>query len=106
VSSPPGDSENDLSEQKFTKYLQDLLENNPDIEDPVEALKLEDNEEMEENDLPTIDHYLSKLGHENYTGPNFDSTIPIGTYVHMVHSNGIHNLAMINCECQGYDTGR
>jgi hypothetical protein len=103
ASAHPGDSENDLSEQQFTKYLQDLLENNPDIEDPVEALEAEDDEEQEEKDPPTINRYLSNLGNENNTGPDFTSTIPIGTYVRVVHSNGIHNLAMVNCECQGHN---
>lgn len=109
--SAPGDSENDLSEQKFEKYLQDLLEDNPDIEDPVEVLEVEDDEEEnKEKDPPTINRYLGHgyytgpdIGHENNNGPDGSSTIPIGTYIRVVHSNGIHNLAMVNCECQGHD---
>ena len=28
----------------------------------------------------------------------------MGSYVRVVHTNGIHNIAMIICECRGHDT--
>ena len=104
VSPTTENSENGISEEEFEKYLQNLLVNDQDIEDPVEVLEVEDDEEHEEKDPPIINHYLSNFGEDYNSGPDYTSIIPIGTYLRVVHSNGIHNLAMVNCECHGDDS--
>ncbi|KAF8804833.1 hypothetical protein BYT27DRAFT_7225176 [Phlegmacium glaucopus] len=55
----------------------------------------DDREDLED---PTIPHPY--LGANAGAGP--DSTMP-GTYVRIVHSNGLHHIAMVSCHCQGDD---
>ena len=92
----PASVDNGESDEVFQKYLNDLLKKGPDIDDPLEV---EDGVEEEENDCPPIHPYLQmNSGDEN------PSLFPFtGTYIRVVHSNGIHNIAMINCDCRGYD---
>ena len=92
----PASVDNGESDEVFQKYLNDLLKKGPDIDDPLEV---EDGVEEEENDCPPIHPYLQiNSGDENPSLFPFTST-----YIRVVHSNGIHNIVMINCDCRGYD---
>jgi CxC2 like cysteine cluster associated with KDZ transposases len=97
----PTYDEIEQSDQDFIKYLQDLHEQGPDI-DPPDILEFDDDEEDEVKE-PLINPYLPNETPSDGNGPHFTASIPIGTYLRVVHSNGIHNIAMINCECQGHD---
>ena len=97
----PTYDENEQSDQDFLKYLQDLQEQGSDIH-PPDTLELDDDEEEEEKES-TINHYLPNETPSDDNGTHFTASVPIGTYLRVVHSNGIHNIAMINCECQGHD---
>ena len=77
--------------------------NNGDTQDDGE---IEDELDVEETDVPISNHYLPKefntrLATATTTG---GSDIPVmGTYIRVVHMNGIHNIAMVSCECHGHD---
>ena len=76
----PASVDNSESDEVFQKYLNDLLEKGPDINDPLEV---EDGVEEEENDCPPIHPYLQiNSGDENPSLFPFTST-----YIRVVHSN-------------------
>ena len=98
----------DEGDEEFFKYLQELRDGDDgrDGEDDNNTLVDDDVEDdIEEKDLgePMLNHYLPDELTPNYPagaeiGP---AQRVIGTYVRVVHTNGIHNIAMINCSCQG-----
>ena len=63
--------------------------------------------EEEEIKPPTLNHYLPDKFNAKYLlamGNNAGMAQKVmGTYVHVVHTNRIHNIAMISCECHGQD---
>lgn len=90
----PADDVEDGSDDAFMQYLQDLRDHSdePTKENEYNA---EVQDDVEEEDLGTETHSAYSQR---------PSAIPImGTYVRIVHTNGVHNLAMISCECQGHD---
>lgn len=93
--------ENDESDDKFMQYLQDLLENGRDVDDPSDSMEMEDDVPADEIDDPPVNQYLPKEGPGFPEGATYSSFI--GTYLRVVHTNGIHNIAMINCDCRSSD---
>ena len=104
--SAPNNVQTDKSDEEFLKHLDNLYENEPSSDDTLEGseeLEIEDDVADEETDPPDINRYLPN---ENATSISEEYTVPItivGTYLRVVDINGIHNIAMINCECQGAD---
>jgi CxC2 like cysteine cluster associated with KDZ transposases len=98
------DKDDDQSDQAFFQFLNDLHENGADIEDPPDILEMEDEIEEEEKEPPSINPYLGNNGTQNDLGVPYTPSFPfIGTYLRVVHINGVHNIAMINCDCSGQD---
>ena len=99
--------ENNQSEEEFMRYLQRLQEGDGDDED--DNYEMEDELEVEEEDDPIVNRYLPNEFHHGAgetagAGPSFSSSLPsISTYIRVVHCNGIHTLAMVNCDCRGPD---
>ena len=68
---------------------------------------MDDDIEEEEIEPPTLNHHLPDKFNAKYLlamGNNASSAQQVmGTYVHVVHTNRIHNVAMISCKCCGQD---
>jgi hypothetical protein len=97
--------DDDKSEEQFMRYLDELREHSKDHSSDGEQddAEMEDELEEEETDAPISNPYLP---HEfdSGTGPGLASAVPImGTYIRVVHTNGIHHIAMVSCECRGHD---
>ena len=91
---PGPESQFDLHED-YRMY--DLQENAGEADtEPVDIWEMEDDVEMEETEEPIVNHYLQAEGCE--AG---HTALPIGTYLRVVHTNGIHDIAMVSCECRG-----
>lgn len=102
----------DLRDDQFMQYLDELRENGKkkcneaetqddwEMEDEIE-------EDATEVDFPTLNQYLPQefnAGTRTSTGTTGSSAGSVmGTYIRVVHTNGIHNIAMISCECRGHD---
>jgi len=68
----------------------------------------DDDDGAEEEELEDLNQYLashSEVGAGAGAGTSAlpGSAIP-GSYVRVVHSNGLHHIPMVSCHCQGYDT--
>jgi hypothetical protein len=102
---PAPGSPNLQSEEEFMRYLQRLHDGDGDDED--DSYEKEDDVEVEETDDPIVNRYLPNEynpGADEPSGsdPSYSSGLPfIGTYIRVVHCNGIHNIAMVTCDCQG-----
>ena len=99
----------DLGDEDFFRYLQELRDDDGrdsgDLKESEIDLDVEDDTEEEEIEGPEPSHYLpNELGAEFHSSEGIGSAQRVmGTYVRVVHTNGIHNIAMISCECQGLD---
>ena len=98
-------------DEEFIRYLQELRDEGVDAddvgedgEDPENA-EIEDDFEEEESDEPIRNRYLPvEVDAEYHDRAGISSAQrAIGTYVRVIHTNGIHNIAMISCECRGHD---
>ena len=92
----------DEGDEIFMKYLHELQEGDSggDIDNEINnESDVEDDAEEEELDAPKLNHYLPSETSEGI-GP---AQRVMGTYVRVVHTNGIHTIAMISCECQGHE---
>jgi hypothetical protein len=79
--------ENQQYENQFMQYLHNLHKSGADdIEEEV-------------RESPIINEYLPK--HIPPTASYVPALPFIGTYLRVVHTNGIHDIAMVNCECRG-----
>ena len=102
---------NQQDDEDFLQYIQRLKDDadydsrDADINKVDE--EVEDDLEVNENDEPEPNRYLpDKIDIEFPIGdvPYYNSAQTImGSYIRVVHTNGIHNIAMISCECQGHD---
>ena len=99
-------------DEEFLRYIQELKdgedEDSPGADENFR--EVEDDVEDDEIDDPTMKQYLPhKLNVESMAesianlGTNSAQHI-MGSYVRVVHTNGIHNIAMVSCECRGHDT--
>jgi hypothetical protein len=100
----------DGDDEEFIRYLQELRDHGVDGQDSYETengqdfRELEDDAEQEEIDTPITNQYLDNVNADYDAGADIGSAQRVmGTYVRVVHTNGIHNIAMISCECQGHD---
>lgn len=94
----------------FLRYIQDLRNDDGNGHDDPKDINAEDDfveDDMEEEETvpPNVNHYLPEdLMTDTSTGPGCSSAQQVvGTYIRVVHTNGIHNIAMISCECHGHD---
>jgi hypothetical protein len=102
------DERDDLQDEEFMDYLQRLRD------EEYEFGEREDEEEEEEEEVaPAPNQYLPPVpgswttaGSSTGTGAGSNTSHShafLGTYLRVVHTNGIHNIAMVNCQCQGND---
>jgi hypothetical protein len=105
-----GNFNDDENDEQFFKYLHDLREHTGERSMDEEEQELEDDMEEEEIEAPIEKEYIShnfstgagtNTGADINTGPG---PAIMGTYVRVVHTNGIHNIAMITCDCRGHNT--
>lgn len=102
--SPPTTIEND---ENFIRYLQSLHEDNEVFDDADDTFESDDDVEVEETEDPNINRYLPTdfthgAGESSGYAPTYSSDLPfIGSYIRVVHCNGIHNIAMVTCDCRG-----
>ena len=103
-----------LDEEAFEKYLDDLREGRDHVDPMDESLFL-----AEADDTATVDHadanvrglphYLDQSSTNITFGAEEGSTqMPRvdmfhNSYVRIVHTNGLHHLAMVSCQCRGAD---
>jgi hypothetical protein len=86
-----------VEDEEFMRYIQELRDDDSGREHDDEKFQggddIDDDIEDEELEVPIL-NYLPDIGSAQRL---------VGTYVRVVHSNGIHVIAMISCECQGPD---
>lgn len=91
--------DDDNGDVQFMQYLQELREQTDTDHISLDAWELEDEIEEEETETPIVNRYLpADIDTDRGQGAI------MGTYVRIVHTNGIHNIAMISCQCRGHDT--
>lgn len=89
----------DNGDDTFLVYLDKLLAG--DQQDTETNLEPNDNVLMTDADTEvTISPYLQVLESDT-PGPQPRADIFLNAYVLVVHTNGIHNLALVSCQCQG-----
>lgn len=98
------DFNDDDGDEQFFRYLDNLREHTGDTSMNEKEQELEDEMEEEEIEAPIENEYISHnfntgTGGDTGTGPAI-----MGSYVRVVHTNGIHNIAMITCDCHGHDS--
>lgn len=97
------------SDEQFFRYLNNLRDdcgeqsmegNEQEVEDEVE----------EEEEEPIENEYIAQIfeaTNDTGPGPSTFAGLPsaiVGNYVRVVHTNGIHNIAMLTCNCGGEDS--
>ena len=98
------DDQLDNGDEQFFRYLQELQDGHGepdgvDVKTTDYFDDVEDDAEEEELNEPKVNHYLPDDLDENIGS----AQCVMGTYVRVVHLNGIHNISMISCSCQGSD---
>jgi hypothetical protein len=108
MSHPGIDDEGD--DEQFMSYLDELRSDGRDQPYDGEAQdeEIEDELDVDETDVPVSNQYLPKeFNTRTATASTIGGSladIPVmGTYIRVVHTNGIHNIAMVSCECRGHD---
>lgn len=112
--SDPEREVDEVDDEEFIRYLQELRDADGDGDDGDKDRKYQDGEDVEddieedEKDGPILKPYLPEEIMADTTRIMADTTRitaqqVIGTYVRVVHTNGIHSIAMISCECRGHD---
>ena len=94
---------------EFMRYFNELR--NDDInaeENPIaeeEEFEVEDDHVESDIDPPIVNHYMPEdlMAENNNCIGTPSAQRVIGSYIRVIHSNGIHNIAMISCECRGHD---
>jgi len=100
-----GSEEEEMDDDQFMQYLENLRnqeDNGRANEDP----EMEDEFDVEE-DIPSVNlidthaagHSAARGGPTAWAGP---SVLPFRS-LRVVHTNGIHDVAMVSCECRGED---
>jgi len=95
--------EEDMDDDQFMQYLENL-KNQVDIGHAKEDPEMEDELDAEE-DIPSVfdTHAASQIaaGHRPTAGAS-SSVLPVPS-LRMVHTNGIHDIPLVSCECRGED---
>ena len=94
------------NDEEYLQYIQRLKDQHDDEshDGNDQCAEVEDDVEEDEIDDPSMRPYFpDEFNVESITG-NSSAQHVMGSYVRVVHTNGIHNIAMISCECQGHDT--
>src|SRR6266446_228541 len=106
----PDHVENNDIDEEYIRYIQNLHNDDENFADDLNDINAEEEfveDDMEEEEIgpPKNNHYLPEdLMSQNGSSPESTSAQRvIGTYIRVVHSNGIHNIAMLSCECHGHD---
>jgi len=98
-----GSGEEDMDDDQFMQYLENLknqvnnghAEEYPEMEDELDA----------EEDIPSVfdTHAAGQIaaGHRPTAGAS-SSVLPVPS-LRVVHTNGIHNIPFVSCECRGED---
>ena len=104
------------SNTEFFQYIEKLQEQSDDqsnISDIQDEEEMEDEIDEDELDTPISNQYLHTEISADVTSAQVISTSAsdssnvrptfsaIGTYVHVVHTNGIHHIALVNYVCRG-----
>jgi len=94
------------ADEEFIRYIQEL-QNSDGSDDQKTEIDLDVEDDIEENELeePAVNQYLPdgwNAEYQNEEGIGSAQRV-MGSYVRVVHTNGIHNIAMISCSCQGSD---
>ena len=90
------------ADEEFIRYIQEL-QNSDGSDDQKTEIDVDVEDDIEENELeePAVNRYLpNEMNAEEGIG---SAQRVMGSYVRVVHTNGIHNIAMISCSCQGSD---
>jgi KDZ transposase family protein len=98
-------------DQEFIRYIEDLRDHSGETQYDFGDINNEYGEEIDDDveDREKGDcnknHYLSSAVYPDHLGPvgHISDQIIVGTYVRVVHTNGIHNIALVSCECRGHD---
>ena len=102
---PDIDAEDDLHDEDFMRYLQQLRDNaarqsgDEQAEEQFNFGEREDELEEDEQDIPTSNHYLPSEDSPVADAGCSSATPLLGTYLRVVHTNGIHNIAMVSYQC-------
>jgi hypothetical protein len=96
-----GSEEEDVDDDQFMQYL-DNLENQVDNGHAEEDPEIEDELDAEEDDR-SVNHFFDThaSGHRPTAGAG-PSVLPFPS-LRVIHTNGIHDVAMVSCECRGED---
>jgi hypothetical protein len=98
-------------DEDYIRYLQELRDNGVDDNDAGDdppnhdGDDLEDDIEDDDSNEPLQNRYLQEDFNADYMAEDSYNSAQrvVGTYVRVVHTNGIHNIAMISCQCHGHD---
>ena len=94
------------ADKEFIQYIQEL-QNDDGSDDQKTEIDVDGEDDAEENEMeePAVNQYLPNEMNAEYQSEGGISSAQrvIGTYVRVVHTNGIHDIAMISCSCQGSD---
>jgi CxC2 like cysteine cluster associated with KDZ transposases len=95
----------DVSDEEFFRYVEELrdkaIDDSGDDGNAQDGGEIDDDVDEEEADEQNPNKYLPMEINAEYNIGSAQRVV--GTYVRVVHSNGIHNIAMISCECRGHD---
>lgn len=111
----------DEGDEEFFRLLKEHqdggVDGGVDGQDGTENVNCDDSGEVDddaedvESGAPIPKHFLPNNFNADFdigTGSGFtgggSTQHSTGTYVRVVHTNGIHIIAMISCECQGHDS--
>lgn len=114
---PPHDQVPDaIQDNIFEQYLDRLKENDADlVDEPAFNGEADDNAEVVDAD-EDLEHFPPYLPNDNNDHAGLDENsmgagrdlpradILNNSYVRLVHTNGVHHLAMVTCTCQGPET--
>jgi hypothetical protein len=96
---------NNVSDEEFLRYLDELRAENDEESGSRNSTNniddVEDDMEEEELEEPIFNHYLPNDIEADSHSHSGSAQRILGSYVRVVHTNGIHHIAMITCECEG-----
>jgi hypothetical protein len=104
------DAVENLADEEFIRYIQELQDGDDGQERGDENnghIDVDEEDDVPEVELdpPIMNRYLPDEHDAEYaTHEGLGSAQRVmGTYVRVVHTNGVHTIAMISCSCEGHD---